>query len=981
MMKKSITAALILLFSAFSAYGAGDLPFPLKYVNPMIGTGGHGHTYPGPCVPFGMVQLSPDTRLTGWDGCSAYHYSDSVVYGFSHTHLSGTGCSDYGDILLLPMTNPKIGQPGLTSQRGYDLFSHQGEKAEPGYYSVSLRSGINVELTTTERVGIHKYTYPEKTANRFLLLELEHRDRLLESEIKVLDSVTVAGFRRSTAWARNQVVYFYIRFSAPIKGSMVEVDTSGAAKGMRDFSRYLRAYLQFRNSGSLTVKVALSAVSIDGARKNMEAEAPGWDFGAARESTAVKWSEYLKRIEVKGTEEDMTNFYSALYHVALAPNLFGDVDGRYRGRDLKVHDAKGYDYYTVFSLWDTYRAFHPLMTIIDGKRTNDFINTFIAQYQQGGKLPVWELSSNETECMIGYHSVSVIADAMVKGIRGYDKEKAYEAAKHSAINFRYRGLGILDSLGFLPVDGEWESVSKTLEYAYDDWCIAQMAKILDKPDDYRYFLERGQYYKNIFDPVYGFMRPRINGGFYTPFDPFEVNNNYTEANSWQYSFSVPQDVTGLTNLFGSRKSLENKLDALFSASSQTTGRDQSDISGLIGQYAHGNEPSHHIAYLYSYAGAPWKTQEIVSKIMKELYKPNPDGLCGNEDCGQMSAWYVLSALGFYPVCPGSVQYTIGSPLFETAVVNLENGKKFTIICNNKTANNIYIKSAKLNGKDYNLGYITHDEIVNGDTLIFEMSDVPNKDWASSESSLPVTSITEHLITPAPWLRESPRVFKDSVLVEYACTDPNTRIYCTQDGTTPNGSSALYRKPFTVHNTVTLKAYAEAPGREPSKVITAVMKKVDRNWSVNVLSKMNNQYTAGGPMGLIDGINGNERWRLGGWQGYLGTDFTAIIDLKKDTAISRIRSRFLQDAPSWIWMPCEVIFYVSSDGADYREVKRITTDVPTDEKEVVIREYTAELNKVRGRYVKVTATKLGAIPSWHPGAGQPAFIFTDEIEVE
>lgn len=999
MRKKLLLIAFVAAFAALPLAAEG-LPNPLRYVDPFIGTGGHGHTYPGASAPFGMVQLSPDTRLTGWDGCSGYHYSDSVVYGFSHTHLSGTGCSDYGDILLLPMTRLAIRGDRVRNLhlfdeeshflrnndkdfRNFDLKKHSNEIAEPGFYSVKMdKSGIGVNLTATERVGIHKYIIPKSDDSLFLLIELDHRDFLSESELLFIDSVTIGGLRKSKGWASEQSVYFYFKFSSPYTNSYTISDSVITSKNPNMHNRITRTYLYFDNPGNLIVKVALSPVSVEGARRNMEAEAPGWNFDAIRAGTCQKWLDYLNRIQVKGTSEEMTNFYTALYHVALAPNIYNDTDGMYRGRDFKEHKAEGFDYYTVFSLWDTYRAFHPLLTIIDQNRTTDFINTFIAQYAEGGKLPVWELSSCETECMIGYHSVSVIADAMIKGIGGFDREKAYQAAKHSAMNFGYRGLGVLDSLGYLTVEKENESVSKTLEYAYDDWCIAQMAKLLGKAEDYKYFIMRAQNYKNLCDPQSGFMRPRINGGWYSPFDAFEVNNNYTEANSWQYSFYAPQDTKGMIELFGGSSAFENKLDSLFGADSKTTGREQADITGLIGQYAHGNEPSHHIAYLYSYAGTPWKTQEKASQIMKTLYSPKPDGICGNEDCGQMSAWYVLSALGFYPVCPGSEQYTIGSPLFESAIINLENGKKFIIRRTNNSGCNIYIKSAKLNGKAYNKAFINHRDIMKGGELEFVMDSVPNKKWASSSKSLPGTETASFIITPAPYLVNSPRSFKDSVIINFKCIDKTAKIRYTLDGTEPNAASALFEKPFSINSTLSIKFYGEAPGKERSKTISSEMKRIRHDWGIKVLSKYSNQYTAGGPEGLIDGIYGYDNWRLGGWQGHLGCDFEAVIDFKKAQKVNKVTCRFLQDVRSWIWAPKILYIYAGNDENDLKEVGRTYINVPEKGFGLIVEKvFTEFLEDVNARFIKVKALSIKTIPEWHDGAGQPAFLFIDEIEVE
>ncbi|MBM3405642.1 MAG: glycoside hydrolase family 92 protein, partial [Bacteroidetes bacterium] len=625
-----------------------------KYVDPFIGTGGHGHTYPGACMPFGMVQLSPDTRLEGWDGCSGYHYSDSVIYGFSHTHLSGTGASDYGDILFMPTTGKVILDNGY--KKSYDsgycsMFSHANEQARPGFYHVKLdKYQVDVDLTVTRRAGFHKYTFP-KTAEANIIIDLVHRDQVLDASLEMVSDTEVAGFRRSRHWASDQRIYFVARFSRPFKSSGISRNDTLLDGIKTAAGKSVKGFLRFESQGNdpLLVKVGISAVSIEGARKNLEAEIPGWDFEKVIADANVAWNKELGKIQVEGgNREQIRAFYTSLYHAMLAPNLFMDVDGQYLGRDLLPHQADGFDYYTVFSLWDTYRAAHPLYTILDQKRTVDFIQTFIRQYEEGGLLPVWELGANETWCMIGYHAVPVIADAYMKGIRDYDAEKAFEACLNSARK-DHLGLASYKKYGYIQGFDEGESVSKTLEYAYDDWTIAQMAQQMGRQAEYEEFIQRAQYYKNVYDPTTGFMRAKMNGTWFTPFDPFEVNFNYTEANSWQYSFYVPQDVSGLIRYMGGDDAFADRLDKLFTASTQTTGLDQADITGLIGQYAHGNEPSHHMAYLYAYAGKAWETQRVTRKIMDSQYSDQHDGLCGNEDCGQMSAWYVLSAMGFYPV--------------------------------------------------------------------------------------------------------------------------------------------------------------------------------------------------------------------------------------------------------------------------------------------------------------------------------------------
>jgi predicted alpha-1,2-mannosidase len=682
------------LFSLLMVLGAKAQVLPLhQRVNPFIGTGGHGHTFPGPTRPFGAVQLSPDTRLSGWDGCGGYHYSDSVIYGFSHTHLSGTGCSDYGDILLMPMSEFKRADKYQYASR----FSHKKEQAHAGYYSVYLDDPkVTAELTTTLHGGFHRYTF-EPNAPHYMVLDLKHRDELLDSKIVQVDSVTLRGYRFSKAWATDQRVYFEIQFSEPIAEIVYEPKPGGSNTSATDLSKSYQAIIRFKNvpaergkaaSNVLQVRCALSMVDEEGAHNNRFAEMNHWHFDLYKNACERAWDKELGKIQHNGkvpehgngarraisTNDDII-FYTALYHCMIHPSLASDVDGRYRGRDNQIHRTNmQFDYYTVFSLWDTYRGLHPLLTWIDKKRTRDFIQTFIRQYEEGGRLPVWELSSNETNCMIGYHVVSVIWDAYNRGIRGFDAEKAYEAMTKIATHYTdYTGSGqqldmkpeaqkraadweALQSYcryGYVRSDDAHETVSKTLEYAYNDWCIAQMATALKKDSDAAYYTRRSYSWMNVYDPTTGFMRARKNGALYEPFSPYTVDNNFTEANSWQYSFYVPHHLDALITMSGGEKAFEEKLDALFAAKTQTEGREQADITGLIGQYAHGNEPSHHIVFLYDALGKPAKSRALREKIAREFYTNAPDGLIGNEDCGQMSAWYVLNALGWYPVCPGS----------------------------------------------------------------------------------------------------------------------------------------------------------------------------------------------------------------------------------------------------------------------------------------------------------------------------------------
>jgi predicted alpha-1,2-mannosidase len=961
----------LLLLTPLCVMAQDDLT---RYVDPFIGTGGHGHTYPGATMPFGMVQLSPDTRLTGWDGCSGYHYSDKVIYGFSHTHLSGTGISDYGDILLMPT----VGRDSPINEGYASGFNHQHETARPGYYAVRLDDDIFVELTATARAGFHRYTFPAQSKERDITLDLTHRDRVLDSYLHVVDSTHIEGFRQSSSWAKDQIVYFVAEFSQPFSDYRVGMN-NGIGSGSETRGLAIKASFQF-SAEAVLVKVGISAVGIDGARRNLAVEIPDWDFDRVKAGAARAWNAELNKIQVSGgTEEQLKTFYTALYHAMLAPNLFMDVDGEYRGRDFKTHTAKSFENYTVFSLWDTFRAAHPLYTIIDQKRTRDFINTFLVQYQQGGRLPVWELAANETDTMIGYHAVPVIADAAAKGIGGFDLNMAFEAMKHSA-ELDQSGLKAYASHGYIATEDEKESVSKTLEYAYDDWCIAQVARMLGRADDYHRYLRRAQFYENIFDPESGFMRPRSNGGWVFPFDPREVTFNFTEANSWQYTFFVPQDVSGLISLMGGTIKFARKLDELFTTESQTTGREQADITGLIGQYAHGNEPSHHMAYLYDYVNQPWKTQFRVRQIMDNFYTPQPDGLIGNEDCGQMSAWYVLSAAGFYPVTPASPIYAIGTPLFAQIRFQLENGKQFVIKANGVSAKNIYIQSATLNGKPYRKSFLAHRDLVSGGTLVFQMGPRPNQRWGSGAGEAPVAKISDDEFVPTPVIKAAARTFKDRLEVSVETVRSNLKVHYTTDGHEPDRSSPLYTGPFFIDGTTTVKARALDAIRS-SLIATAAFQKIPQNWTIKLFSTFNRQYTGGGDSALIDGVRGTTNFGDGAWQGYQAQDLVAVVDLGTARDVAKLGAGFLQDVGSWIWMPRSVDFALSTDGVNFVPVLSLTHDVSDKDYAVTVKDLIGPIHSQPARYVKMTAHNYGKIPAWHPGAGSDAFIFADEIIIE
>ena len=985
-MRTAACPLIMMLIIVFGACSIEKKPAFTGFVDPFIGTDGHGHTYPGAVVPFGMVQASPDTRLTGWDGCSAYHYSDSVVYGFSHTHLSGTGCSDYGDILLMPTVGAvRLARgDGRSPESGYcSRFSHREEEAAPGYYRVKLADGgVIVELTATKRAAFHRYTFP-KSDSANVIIDLAHRDPVIDSRIKIVSDTEIEGYRRSREWADDQRVYFVARFSKPFAsyGAALNdtlVSGAGEASGTN-----VKAYVSFATgtSEAVLVKVGISAVDIEGARKNLRAEIPGWDFDRVRADADGAWNAALGKIALKGgTRDQRVTFYTALYHAMLAPNLFMDADGRYRGRDLAIHEAEGFTNYTVFSLWDTYRAEHPLFTIIEPERTADFIKTFLAQYEQGGMLPVWELAANETNCMIGYHAVPVIVDAYIKGIRGFDAREALEAMKHSAAADS-RGLEAYRELGYIPSDKDGESVSKTLEYAYDDWCIAQMAKALGKEEDYATYIRRAQSYKNLFDPSTGFMRAKINGGWLAPFDPAEVNFNYTEANAWQYSFYVPQDVRGLIGLMGGSERFAARLDSLFTVSPKTTGTELPDVSGLIGQYAHGNEPSHHMAYLYSFAGKPWKTQERVRSIMDGLYHAGRDGLCGNEDCGQMSAWYVLSALGFYAVTPGSDVYVIGTPLFREASIDVGGGRRFVIKAHGVSRKNIYIQSASLGGKPYGKSYLTHGDVMAGGELSFGMGSRPNESWGAGEAGIPPSAITDHLILSVPYVAAGSRMFSGSTEVALASSAEGALIRYTLDRREPGAGSSLYAGPFPVTRSTTVKAVGMKEGFPPSRVVTAVFRKIPWDRSIRLNSAYSPMYAAGGDLALIDGLRGGEDFRTGTWQGYHGVDLDAVVDLGRVQRIGRITTGFLQNQNSWIFFPEMVEYFISSDGKTFAPAAKLAPGAPPKEDGIRVENFASGRIDERARYVRVTAKNIGVCPAWHKGAGEKAWIFADEIVIE
>ena len=804
-----MTKKLTLLLLALAALGCSPRSAdPVDYVNPFIGTGFHGHTYPGATTPFGMVQLSPDTRSGNWDACAGYHYSDTTIDGFSHTHLSGTGCADLADILFHPTTREIVIHDGECVLQPY-FFSHDDERASCGYYAVTLPDvNIGVELTAAPRTGVHRYTFTGK-GPRQVIVDLLHtitEEKIDLCELRRTAPGELAGMRRTQGWVPDQYVFFAARFSEPF----ADVQLLGDKQAVLTFAPDVR---------TLTIAVGLSSVSVENARMNSLAEVPELDFDAVYARAVGQWRKALGDIVVEGgSRDEMTNFYTAQYHTKLTPNLMSDVNGEYRRHDQTVaRMPEGESSYSTFSLWDTFRAWNPLQTLVDTALVNDMIRSMLDMYDSTGELPIWPLASGETGTMIGYHAVSVIADAYLKGIRGYDADKALEAMIRSS-NINKKGSDYYTAQGYIPSNIKRESVSCTLEYAYDDWAIARMAQAMGRDDIFGEYARRALNYVNVFDGSTCFFRGRqSDGNWSAPFEEFATGRDYTEATPWHYRFFVPHDVNGLIQLFGSREAFIREMDRLFTLESDEMQLDVSDVTGLMGQYAHGNEPSHHMAYLYNYVGQPWKTQELTRRLLHEMYAPTPEGIIGNEDCGQMSAWYVFSSLGFYPVCPGSNEFALTAPQFPKAVVRLANGRTLTVTADNPRRS-VYIASVTLDGKPIDRNYITYDELMQGGELHFALRPRPDYERGTDDAAAP-HSLTRGEVVSIPYTMQNVSLFTEPIAVALATTTSGAEIRYTLDGSEPTETSALYAAPVPVDRSLTLKAKGFKPGAAPSRTLT------------------------------------------------------------------------------------------------------------------------------------------------------------------
>jgi predicted alpha-1,2-mannosidase len=1000
------TAALILcLFSSCNEF----VEIPLhQEVNPFIGTGGHGHTYPGATSPFGMVQLSPDTRLTGWDGCGGYHYSDTAIYGFSHTHLQGTGVSDYGDILFMPCTQFK---PNSTAwpDRYKSSFSHDSEIATAGYYAVDLTDhGIRAELTTTPRVGIHRYTLNEADTLT-LIVDMNHRDELVHYSIYPLDDSTLVGHRVSDNWAKEQHVYFAARFDQTFewRDQLSEVRDMGYDESgvLLQEMEYVPVFAcDFGVIDELNSRVALSFVSIEGALENLETEAPHFGFESYKAKATASWDEQLSTVVARGGEDDVRKkFYTALYHSFTTPNLASDVNGQYRGTDLLVHQLGENEglHYTVFSLWDTYRALHPLLNWLEPDRSRDFIRTMLRMYIQGGQLPVWELAANYTGCMIGYHSVPVISDAASWSIEGFDHSLALEAMLQAA-DSAHLGLPAYAGSGYIPLDEEHESVSKTLEYAFDDACISSFAEqlALDTPNHTtakhaaQRFRNRALSYRNLYNAHTGFIQPKRGGAWLANFEPREVNFNYTEANGWQYNFYVPHDINGHMRLLGGPEAYESLLDEMFEGTSETTGRSQPDITGMIGQYAHGNEPSHHMAYLYAYAGNHQKTADLVAQIQNELYHNAPDGLSGNEDCGQMSAWHVWSALGMYPVCPGSDQLVAGVPSFDEIVINPRTSSMLTTpraalhISRQGSGSRVggVRTGLSVNGdfKQQSESWFSKRSIMQGGAISFDMQEDNHEGFGVDLAARPSEIWSDEGFVGVPII-DAPMTFRTAsfVLPILSNFDGDRIEYQTTDDLTGEQSEKWmpYDHPLVLMGNAKVWARSVDGDGKASSAVTHLIRKISHNWSLSLHTNYDPQYAASGSNALIDGISGPRHYQTGDWQGFWGNDVQGVIDLKKQQQLKVVEVGALRDIRPWIFLPREVQISTSLDSLTWTPFGpgTLAHNVSNEEEDSYVHRFRFSSN-VRARYVRFKAVNFGPLPYNHLGAGNPSWTFLDEIHL-
>lgn len=955
----------------FSSKLTNSRPNPSQYVNTFIGTGGHGHTFPGPVLPFGMVQVGPDTRYEGWDGCGGYHYSDSVIYGFSHTHLSGTGIPDYADVLLVPQQGKLNTVPGYKKAGGFgSKFQHSKENALPGYYHVELENGITADLTATLRCALHRYQFSNPKGKRYILIDLGYRDRVLEVSATKTAPNSVSGKRVSEAWATNQHLYFNLETSIPFtKTKWIQDEKTGTYLFVMEFPDGVK---------EISVRVGISGTSEDGAASNLKSELNSFDFDVVRAKAVGAWDLELSKIRVESKQKEvLTNFYTALYHTYVHPSLWSDVDGKYRDFKNQIQESST-SMYSVFSLWDTYRGANPLYTITQTQKVSDFVNSFYQQYKNTGLLPVWTLSNNETNCMIGYHSVSVITDAYLKGIPLENPEGLLEAMIASSTADQW-GKKQYEEIGFISANTQAESVSKTLEYAYDDWCISKFAEKLGKTEIAKKYQIRSANWMNLMHPETRFFQPRKDGIFLPFFKPNEVNHHFTEANGWQYSLAAPHHMQALIDMHGGNEGMVNFLDSMFLGSSSMSGREQADITGLIGQYAHGNEPSHHMAYSYNYCGAPEKTQILIDSILKTFYTNNPDGLSGNEDCGQMSAWYVLSSMGFYPVSPGSPTYAIGRPLMDKVVIRGEKND-FEIRALNNSSENKFVQSISWNGTAYQKLFINHDMIKGGGILEISMGPKPNKQVANYE--LDLRNEINPGFVPVPFFTATHTMFETTMELGIdVLFFEKGKVYYSFDGVKYQPFYKQGGKNIQLNETTNVYAKVVREDGSESKVIKTLFTKYVRDKKITLSTEYANQYSGGGAQALVDGQKGTEEYRGTEWQGTFGKDIQGVIELNETKEVSMIQFSYLQDQKSWIFPPKSVTIEISTDGVNYRKLGKVQGVLVKEGETLKIGEIDYEIAPTSCKFIRFSVENYGPCPDWHLGVGNPTWLFLDEITVK
>lgn len=979
----------------------------LDYVDPFIGTGAHGHTFPGATTPFGMVQLSPSNDFKGWDWCSGYHKSDSVLKGFAHTHVSGTGLAGLGDILMMPTSGEVKTNPGTESnpESGFrSRFSHDKEKASAGYYYVNLTDyEIDVELTSSPRVGFHRYTF-NKGGKSNVVIDPTHNimEKVFATKLEIISDTEIRGYKKCHGEGGDRKIFFKAQFSKPFdKSGIVSDGKNISAKNIENGSEN-RAFVTFNNlkrGEVVEVKVALSFTGLDGANKNFIAEASTKNFDKALSESKKIWRDVISKIDVeKASLKQKRILYSGLYHMYIAPNTISDVDGKY-WVDGRVEQSK-HKQFSTYSTWDTFRATHPMFTIIDKERTSQIANSLISRYtEQKLTMPIWELCGNDNACMIAYSPVSVIADAALKGIKGVSLNDAFEASKYTALNFTKvspnsggPGTKELDEFGFIPSE-IIQSVSKNMETSYMDWCIYMMAKKLKRNDDTTFFMKRAHSIFNLYNEENGWFWPRSMGGKPVEIDFSgwkDLQRNYISGNIWGYSTFVPHAMQKLIKIKGGNAEFNKWLDKIFADTTQIGGHAHVDISGFIGKYGHGDEPSHQMPYLYNYSGQPWKSQKLVRQSLSSFYDDTPEGIENNEDCGQMSAWYIFSSLGFYPVCPGDQKYIFGSPLLEKASLVLEDGKRFTVVSKNNSEDNVYINKVVLNGKKITRNYITHSEIMSGGELVFYMSDKPNRSRGVNSFDLPDYGNSNKPVefeepqrkkAYTPYELNSTNVFNNKRVVTLKSYDYNAKIRYTLNGKEPDNKSKLYTKPIILRSDVMLKSKAFLGGMKSSEEFSREYYKTSgilEKAKITLVTKPK-RYGMGDGSQIFDKKTGSVDFNDGSWSGFDGENLEVILDFPTEQKINSIVVGALTSTFSWIFPPKSVEVYTIDATNKETLAGKLNVDMPLGETKEINR-FKINVSKKSKRF-KLVVRHTGKLPKWHGGSGNIGWMFIDEVVVK